>query len=234
MTSSSTRESGPGSELVVEWLGRVGYLEGLQRQQEALEARRAGRERDRLLLLEHPPVVTMGRSARPENLLVSREELKRRQVELHEVSRGGDVTFHAPGQLVGYFIVDLDARGDRDVHGFLRRVESGLMTALKEMDLDSQRIEGKTGVFMKRNAGEAGPDRKIASIGIGVRHWITYHGFALNVSMDLDGFHVIVPCGLENVEMTSVVREWDGERPDPDARAREAVSRAMVSEFATG
>ena len=108
------------------------------------------------------------------------------------------------------------------------------MTALKEMDLDSQRIEGKTGVFMKRNAGEAGPDRKIASIGIGVRHWITYHGFALNVSMDLDGFHVIVPCGLENVEMTSVVREWDGERPDPDARAREAVSRAMVSEFATG
>ena len=234
MTSSSRVGSGPEAALAVEWLGRVGYLEGLRLQEEALAARREGHGRDRLLLLEHFPVVTLGRSSRAENLLVSREELVRRQVELHEVARGGDVTFHAPGQLVGYFIVDLDARGERDVHRFLRKVESGLICALEQLDLKAERIEGKTGVFMNRNPGESGPDRKIASIGIGVRHWITYHGFALNVSMDLDGFEVIVPCGLENVEMTSVVREWDHQGADVDGRVREIVSRAMLSEFAIG
>ena len=220
--------------LEVEWLGQVGYLEGLRLQEEALEARRAGQGVDRLLLLEHSPVVTLGRSSRPENLLVPREELARRQIELHEVARGGDVTFHAPGQLVGYFIVDLDARGQRDVHRFLRRVESGLVSALAELGLAGERIEGKTGVFMEREPGAPGPDRKIASIGIGVRHWITCHGFALNVSMDLEGFKVIVPCGLENVEMTSVVREWGHEGSDPDPHVREVVSRAMMVEFGAG
>lgn len=234
MTSSSASGSARGPGLSVEWLGRVGYIEGLRLQEEALKARRSGRERDRLLLLEHPPVVTLGRSTRAENLLVSQKELRRRGVELHEVSRGGDVTFHAPGQLVGYFVVDLDARGERDVHRFLRRVESGLIVGLKELGLHSERIEGKTGVFMKREREDGGPDRKIASIGIGVRHWITYHGFALNVSMDLEGFNVIVPCGLENVEMTSVAREYVGEISDPDTRVREVVSEAMISEFAVG
>ena len=135
---------------------------------------------------------------------------------------------------MGYLVVDLDAREERDVHLFLRRVESGLITALRELGLETGRISGKTGVFMRSEGADPGPDRKIASIGIGVRHWITYHGFALNVSMDLAGFDVIVPCGLEGVEMTSVEKELGPGQMDQAARAREAVRRAMVSEFALG
>ena len=224
----------PGAGLEVEWLGQVGYAEGVRFQEEALEARRAPEGKDRLLLLEHPPVVTLGRGSREENLLVSREELARRGIELHEVSRGGDVTFHSPGQLVGYLVVDLDAREERDVHLFLRRVESALIEALSELGLATGRISGKTGVFMRAAETNPGADRKIASIGIGVRHWITYHGFALNVSMDLAGFDVIVPCGLEGVEMTSVEKELGPGQMDQDACVREAVRRAMLSEFASG
>ena len=223
-----------GISLEVEWLGQVGYAEGVRLQEEALEARRAPAGKDRLLLLEHPPVVTMGRGSREENLLVSRKELARRGIELHEVSRGGDVTFHSPGQLVGYLVVDLDAREERDVHLFLRRVESGLIAALRELGLQTGRISGKTGVFMRAEETNPGADRKIASIGIGVRHWITHHGFSLNVSMDLTGFDVIVPCGLEGVEMTSVEKELGSGQIDQDARVREAVVRAMLSEFALG
>jgi len=223
-----------GNSLEVEWLGQVGYAEGVRFQEEALEARRAPEGKDRLLLLEHPPVVTLGRGSREENLLVSREELARRGIELYEISRGGDVTFHSPGQLVGYLVVDLDAREERDVHLFLRRVESGLIEALRELGLETGRISGKTGVFMRAGGSDPGVDRKIASIGIGVRRWITYHGFALNVSMDLTGFDVIVPCGLEGVEMTSVEKELGLGQVGQDARVREAVRRAMLSEFASG
>ena len=223
-----------GANLEVEWLGQVGYAEGVRFQQEALEARRVRGGNDRLLLLEHPPVVTLGRGSREENLLVSREELTRRGIEVHEVSRGGDVTFHSPGQLVGYLVVDLDARGQRDVHLFLRRVESGLIGALRELGLAAGRIPGKTGVFMRVEGNHPGADRKIASIGIGVRHWITHHGFALNVSMDLSGFDVIVPCGLEGVEMTSVEKELGPGQRGQDVPAREAVRRAMLSEFGSG
>jgi len=187
-----------------------------------------------VLLLEHPAVVTQGRSARPENLLVSPEELAGRGIELFEAARGGDVTYHAPGQLVGYPIVDLAARDERDVHLFLRGLEDVLLEVLAAFDLLGRRIEGKTGVFMEREAaGER--DRKIASIGIGVRRWVTWHGFALNVSVDLTGFDVIVPCGLEGVEMTSLERELErtgrGVPPDLDDQVRGAVVRALEARW---
>jgi lipoate-protein ligase B len=211
--------------LEVEWLGELAYREALALQEQAVEDRRAGLRGDRLLLLEHPPVVTLGRGARPENLLVSREELARRDVDLCEASRGGDVTYHARGQLVGYLVVDLAARGERDAHGFLRRVEGALIDTLRESGIAGFRVPGRTGVFV-------GARRKIASVGIGLRHWVTWHGFALNVSLDLRGFDAIVPCGLRDVSMTSVA-ELLGPQPQIDERVRWRVAESFQNAFSS-
>lgn len=216
------------SELAVEWLGTVPYAEALSLQQQLLEARRKGACADRLLLLEHPPVITLGRAADEAHLLVDRAELAARGVEVHRVSRGGDVTYHAPGQIVGYAIVDLAARGSRDVHRFLRLHEEALIDALAGLGVAAARVPGMTGVFV---AG-AEPPRKIASIGIGLRGWVSWHGFALNVDPDLAGFEAIVPCGLRGVEMTSVARELGGAPPGLLGRAREALGEAFARRVA--
>jgi len=210
--------------LETSWLGSVPYDAALGLQLDAVEARRAGGP-DRLLLLEHPAVITRGRSAKPENLLASRAQLAARGIEVHEIARGGDVTYHAPGQLVGYVIADLAARGAQDVSLWLRGIEASLLEALLELGVPGRRIEGMTGVFVASEAitparppqaaaqraggerREPGTPRKIASIGVGLKGWITYHGFALNVSLDLAGFGDIVPCGLAGVTMTSLARE---------------------------
>ncbi|MBW2275467.1 MAG: lipoyl(octanoyl) transferase LipB [Deltaproteobacteria bacterium] len=237
-----SRVAESAERLAIEWLGRVDYAESLELQERALEARRRDEVGDRLLLLEHPPVVTLGRSADRKNLLLSAELLALRGIALHEVRRGGDVTYHAPGQLVGYLIADLKARGRPDVHLFLRDLEQALIEALAELGVPGRRSEGRTGVFVDDPAGRAARDRKIASIGIGVRRWVTCHGFALNVSLDLAGFEAIVPCGLADVEMTSVARELGesckgakrtlaGAPADLDARARQCVARAFSSHF---
>jgi lipoyl(octanoyl) transferase len=175
-------------------VGRLPYRSALGLQERLLEERRL-RTGDILLLLEHPPVITMGRGARPEHLLLGAEELARRGVELAQISRGGDVTWHGPGQLVGYPICDLDLLG-RDLHRYLRLLEELLIDTLAAFGIRGERQEGKTGVWV---AGA-----KIASIGVGVRRWISWHGFALNVSADLAGFAAIVPCGLSGVTMTSL------------------------------
>jgi lipoate-protein ligase B len=215
--------------LQVEWLGRVPYAEALALQEARVAEVRAGRAGDALLLLEHPPVVTLGRSARPENLLQSPGALAERGVELYEIARGGDVTWHGPGQLVGYAILDLQARGRADVHRFLRDLESGLIDALEKLGLAAEIRSGMTGVFVAPSA----PPRKIASIGVGLRGWVTWHGFALNVDPDLAGFDAIVPCGLQGVEMTSLARELGEAAPaDLPARSREAVADAFARRFA--
>jgi lipoate-protein ligase B len=212
--------------LGIEWLGSVPYAAALERQLAALEERRRGGP-DRLLLLEHPPVITLGRSARPEHLLRSRAELAARGVELFEAARGGDVTWHGPGQLVGYLIADLAARGTPDVHGWLRRIEAALIEALGTLGLAARRIAGMTGVFLERD-DPAGARLKIASIGVGLRGWISWHGFALNATPDLAGFDDIVPCGLQGVRMTSVA-EALGVPPTQALfeRTREAVAAAF-------
>ena len=215
----------------IEWQGTLRYGDGLALQERAVADRVAGRTPDRVLLLEHPAVVTLGRSTDPANLRLSADELRDKGIEVFEVGRGGDVTYHAPGQLVGYPILDLDAQDRRDVHVHLRRIEAALMEALESFGIPARRVEGRTRVFVDRarSAVPDGPDRKIASIGVGVRKWVTFHGFALNVSIDLAGFEAIVPCGLHDVEMTSVARELeregrlDGTEPatlDPAVRAR--------------
>jgi len=201
----------------VEWLGCVPYTEALELQAKRVEARRSGACGDALLLLEHPPVVTLGRSARPEHLLRSRQELSARGVEVHEVARGGDVTWHGPGQLVGYLILDLAARGQPDVHAHLRRIEAILVDALRALGVPAGRRPPMTGVFVEPSQ----PPRKIASIGVGLRGWVTWHGFALNVACAPGAFADIVPCGLHGVAMTSVAEERGG-RGDASALLAEA------------
>ena len=216
--------------LAVDWLGIVPYAEALERQQKAVEARRSGGGPDRLLLLEHPPVVTLGRSAREENLRVPRAQLAGRGVEVFEIPRGGDVTYHGPGQLVGYLVVDLAARGAPDVHAHLRGIEAVLGAALGRLGVRTRTIPGYTGVYA---ADREGPLRKLASIGVGVRGWVTWHGFALNVDLDLADFDVIVPCGLHDVEMTSVARELGADAPVGLAhRVRDLVGEAFAAAWA--
>lgn len=220
----------------IEWLGSVPYGEALTRQETTVAERVAGKTGDRVLLLEHPRVVTLGRSTDPANLRQSPEALRASGVEVFEVGRGGDVTYHAPGQLVGYPILDLAALDRADVHDHLRRLEAALMVALEGLGIPARRVVGRTGVFVDRtrSARPDGPDRKIASIGVGVRKWVTFHGFALNVTIDLSGFEAIVPCGLHDVRMTSVAEELsiEGHRaeavtPALDGRVRDAVSAAL-------
>jgi len=205
-------------ELWVERLGRRSYAEALEYQREVARRRITGDvPQDVLLLVEHPPVVTLGRSAKEQNLLVSPELLKARGVELFEVERGGDVTFHGPGQLVGYPIIDLK-RHKRDLHWYLRQVEEALIVALREFGIEGERNTGYTGVWTH--------GRKIASIGVHARDWVTWHGFALNVTTDLSYFDLIVPCGIQAVTMTSVEREMA-----PAAAGAEAVSNAVARAF---
>ncbi len=230
--------------LSVEWLGRKSYAEALALQHEAVADRLAGKTGDRLLLLEHPAVITLGRSTDRSNLRLGEARLRELGVELFEVGRGGDVTYHAPGQLVGYPIVDLDALDRRDVHRHLRTLEAALIEALDELGVETQRLPGWTGVFVDRSRNIAGSERerKIASIGVGIRRWVTFHGFALNVTIDLEGFDSIVPCGLRDVEMTSVANELAREEGidelNPawnialDDHGREVVGRSMQAHLA--
>jgi lipoate-protein ligase B len=185
--------------LRIEDLGRRPYAEVLELQRDLRRRRIEGElDEDVLLLVEHPPVITLGRGTRPSSLPIAPAELERRGVAVFEVERGGDVTFHGPGQLVGYPILDL--RGHRqDLHWYLRSLEDVLIQALGTLDIEADRNPGLTGVW---TAG-----RKIASIGIHVKQWVTLHGFALNVTTDLDPFDLIVPCGIRQVVMTSVAAE---------------------------
>jgi lipoyl(octanoyl) transferase len=219
--------------LELQWLGSLDYQKALEMQMQLVERRRAGQCGDTLLLLEHPAVVTLGSSAHEENLLRTREKLAAAGVAVHSVRRGGDVTYHGPGQLVGYLVTDLAAKGPVDVGLFLRGIEAALIETLAELGIRGKRIEGMTGVYIDRCEEDGnGPERKIASIGVGVRGWVSFHGFALNVSMDLSDFDVIVPCGLSGVEMTSVARELGQSPEDLDERTRQIVGQRFVERFA--
>lgn len=218
-----------GGRLRADWLGCVAYAEALRLQNKAIDEVRAGGE-DRLLLLEHPPVVTLGRSSSRANLLEDEVTLGRRGVEVVEVSRGGDVTYHGKGQLVGYFISNLRSRGEPDVHRYLRDLEGALIEAVGTLGVEASRVEGRTGVYVETPADE--PERKLASIGVGVRHWVSYHGFGLNVDIDLAEFDAIVPCGLDDIEMTSLVREGVKSSATLGARVRDAIAAAFEKRFA--
>ncbi len=195
------------------WLGEVGYREALDLQLDYVDRRAGRRIHDTLLLLTHPHVYTLGRAGDEANLLVSKETLASEGVQVERVGRGGDITYHGPGQLVGYPIVLMEKP---DVHKFVRSIEAALIDAVRAFGVESRRIKGLTGVW----AGE----RKIASIGVGIRKWVTYHGFALNVTTDLSWFRRIHLCGLKGREATSIAEET-GSAPAMEA-VREAVAAA--------
>ena len=193
------------SELHAAWLGRVPYGEALRLQEERVAARRAGLSPDALLLLEHPPVITLGRSADRAHVLEAVDVLARRGIEVHECGRGGDVTYHGPGQLVGYPIVQLGPER-RDVHRYLRDLEQALIDAVAELGVEAHRADGLTGVWVGA--------QKLAAIGVRLSTgWITSHGFALNVASDLSGFSTIVPCGIRGRGVTSLARLTGREIP---------------------
>ena len=170
--------------------GSLPFAEAFAWQRHLVAERQAGRIPDQLLLLEHPPVVTMGRNGQAGNLLLSPELLAARGIDFHETDRGGDVTYHGPGQIVGYPILDLN-QWKRDVHLYVRALEQVLTAAIEELGIATQRIAGMTGVWTA-----AEPAAKIAAIGVHISRWVTSHGFALNVDPDLQHFSYIVPCGL--------------------------------------
>lgn len=211
-------------------LGSIPYAEALDLQRVLVERRKAGAIADVLLLLEHPPVVTLGRNAKEKNVIASRELLAARGVERFECDRGGDVTYHGPGQLVGYPIFDL--RGFTDEHGkrrtlwpveFVRLLEQVLIASCQQLGVKSKRVEGLTGVWT-----DTPQPAKLAAIGVHISRGVTSHGFALNVNTDLDAFKLIVPCGITDKPVTSLARELGREV------SIKSVAEMVAKEFAHG
>jgi lipoyl(octanoyl) transferase len=178
----------------IDWIGRIDFDTAFAQQETEVAAVRAGESPGRIFLLEHEPVFTIGRT-RDQSSLLLRNLLP---APLREINRGGQATWHGPGQLVGYAILDLHRYGG-DLHRYLRFLEQVLIDTLAQWSVTGTRRDGLTGVWVE--------DRKIASIGVGVRHWVSMHGFGLNVCGGLEGFASIVPCGINGVTMTSLERE---------------------------
>ena len=203
-------------------LGVVDYQAALELQRGLVEQRKEGLIPDQLLLLEHPHVITLGarnHNARS-NVLETPESLARQGVALFETGRGGDVTYHGPGQLVGYPILELP-KDRRDVHRYVRDLEEVLIAAVAEFGITAVRIPGLTGIWVG--------DRKLAAIGVRISRWVTSHGFALNVSTDLSRFELIVPCGIADKGVTSMERLLG--RPLPMAEVGDAVARRFAGVF---
>lgn len=187
------------------WLGRLDYATGLELQQTVVNLVKSGRAGHTLLLLEHPPVITLGRNAEANNIVAPRDFLESKGVELFATDRGGDVTFHGPGQLVGYPIFDLRAFEPRiGAVDFVRKMEESLIRTCGDLGVVTGRIQGLTGVWTE---ADEHPAAKIAAIGIHVSRGVTSHGFALNVNTDLEYFKLIVPCGIGDKPVTSLEQE---------------------------
>lgn len=211
-------------------LGLMQYDEAWALQKDVARRRISGElANDTLLLVQHPPVVTLGRSTKPGNLLASAESLEARGIQVRDVERGGDVTIHEPGQLVAYPIIDLKQHR-RDLHWYLRQLEEAIIVAVARFGIEATRVEGLTGVW---GVDASGP-RKLASIGVHAKDWVTWHGVALNVVNDLQTFDHTVPCGIDGVTMTTVARECAQRgvaAPAFDA-VRDAVADGIAQVFA--
>jgi lipoyl(octanoyl) transferase len=217
----------PSSPLAVRRLGLISYQAGLDLQRELVEQRKRGEIPDHLLLLEHPDVITLGVKTRNDrsHVLESEASLAAKGVALFETGRGGDVTYHGPGQLVGYPILDL--KPDRcDVHRYVRDLEDVLIAAVATFGITAGRVPGLTGIWVGAEDRQA----KLAAIGVRISRWVTSHGFALNVTTDLSRFGLIVPCGITDKGVTSMERELG--RSIPMDEVEDAVEHAFAAVFA--
>jgi lipoyl(octanoyl) transferase len=210
----------PGRPLVVRRLGRLPYAHGLELQARLVAERQAQTVPDTLLLLEHAPVVTLGRNARRENLLLPEDELRRRGIDVFETGRGGDVTYHGPGQVVGYPIFDL-APDRRDVHRYVRDLEEVMIRTCADYGITAGRVPGLTGTWVGME--------KIGAIGVRIARWVTSHGFAFNVGTDLGPFGLIVPCGIRERGVTSLERLLG--RPAPIEEAMDGLAAHFATIF---
>lgn len=219
--------------VVVCHLGRVTYVPAWDLQKQ-IQARLIAAKRQEppdeiphvLLLVEHPPVYTLGKSGDAANLLLSEAELTTRGAVFYPIDRGGDITFHGPGQLVGYPILDLD-RFFTDIHRYLRELEEAVILMCADYGLDAGRVDGRTGVWIGPDA--AGPERKVCAMGIRCSRWVTMHGFALNLNTDLSFFSHIIPCGIDDREVTSLAQELG--RPVDEAAIRERLLHHFAQRF---
>jgi lipoyl(octanoyl) transferase len=216
----ATEAPSPRRVCEVRRLGLIDYSEGLALQAGAVERLRTEEAHEQLFLLEHPHVFTLGRGADSAHILADAGRLSSLSIEVHETGRGGDVTYHGPGQLVGYPIINL--KPDRcDVHRYVRDIEEVLIRAVGDFGISGARIKGLTGVWVG--------DEKVAAIGVRIARWITSHGFALNVNTDLDYFKMIVPCGITDKGVTSIARLAG--RPVGMGEVAESVSRHFAEVF---
>ncbi|MCX7880542.1 MAG: lipoyl(octanoyl) transferase LipB [Ignavibacteria bacterium] len=183
---------------IQDW-GLIDYLEAWNRQKEIVKEVQTHRNRNIFIVCQHPSVITIGRASKPGHILLPTKFLEQKGVKVVETDRGGDVTLHNPGQLVGYFVFNLNAFRP-DLHWFLREIENAIISLLDTFKLKGDRVDGMTGVWIEGQ-------RKICSIGLRCSRWVTSHGFALNVCNDLSEFSYIVPCGIENKEVTSITKE---------------------------
>jgi len=209
-----------GPQCETAYLGQIGYPQALRLQEKLVRLRRAGEIGDRLLLLEHPHVLTKGSSANDDHILVGVERQEQLGLEVYETGRGGDVTYHGPGQLVGYPILQLQPH-ERDAHAYLRRLEEVLIRTLGDWGLSAGRHPSYTGVWVE--------DAKVAAIGVRLSRWVTSHGFALNIDCDLTYFATIVPCGIADKRVTTM-RELLGEAPSA-AQVRRSVREHFSEVF---
>ncbi len=208
-------------ELRVERLGRISYARGLEIQADRVAKRQAEALPDTLLLLEHDPVFTLGRNAKQDHLLLPAEALRERGFQVFDSGRGGDVTYHGPGQLVGYPIIDLSP-DRRDVHRYVRDLEEVMIRSSADYGLSAGRIPGLTGCWL----GE----EKIGAIGVRIARWVTSHGFAYNVTTDLTPFGLIIPCGIRNRGVTSLAGKLGRAVPLPEVMDRVTLHFAAVFE----
>ena len=225
-------------------LGLRDYLQTYKIQKELVNERFANKIPDTLLFVEHPPVFTIGRSGSKKNILVSLGKIKQEGIEIHEIDRGGDITYHGPGQIVGYPIIDLKNYG-KDIHCYLRMLEETLIKSLEDFGIKADRIKNMTGVWVHpvRNRSPKGDrtempkaipisngaSKKIASIGIGVSKWVTYHGFALNIEPNMKHFAMINPCGLGK-GITSMKEQLNGRCPSKD-KIKEKIAEIFADVF---
>jgi len=225
------------SPVLITDLGLISYEDSVALQERVVAARKARAIPDVLLLCEHPPVITLGRNAKRENLLANENVLRQKNVGLHETNRGGDITFHGPGQIVGYPILDLGAIRS-DVHWYVRTLEEVMIRASADFGLTAFRVPGRTGIWVHpprgsapaRHADADTPEEKLAAIGVHISRWVTSHGFAYNVATDLRYFDLIVPCGIAERKATSLEKLL--ERAVATAEAKPNLVRHFVELFA--